>query len=369
MPKRTYITATVAATLCLTSHAASAQLGSIRTANGVTSAISSVGSGLGKKLFAKDKRVDIEAEREKFFGNIDAQTAGMDPAQRQQLMGKMEQQWASIESSLLIANMQATREKNAPLLNVKQLALDVAEATVLDSQIGAITGGSTEILSASAIQGVVEGLGGDTSPTPTVWSMGTPMGIGGMSVGDVASSAASSTVAGGVQEVTAELVKKMTTQSESASYAKIELGDEIDPLEFLGKHPSAILPKDLYREIGFIGWKRVELNDATEIYAPVIGDKLIRASVYQTDLASGRIVSAFRVLNGTALSFGPLVDQISAKHKLTARYASSGDSLRAVWPNGVFLTADTKQMYLGWSEQARQIAEEAATQPASGSGS
>ena len=341
-------------------YPASAQLGNVGIANGVTSAISQVSSGLGKKFLSKDKRVDLQAERDKFFGALDAQAAGLDPDSRQRLMATMEAQWTNIETSLLLSNAQAAAQKKAPMFNLKQLALDVGAGMVVDAQIGGITGGATDVLGASAMQGVLEGLGGESTGDPVVWTAGVPVGMGGMSVSDAVAGATASAAAGTVKDSVAGIVGGATSAPAQPT-ASIKWTDDIDPTKFLGKHPSELVANDLYRENGFIGWKRVETSGESQIYAPVLGDKQVKAAVFKADPASGRVVSAFRVLGASAISFGPLVEQISEKYKLPSRYASSGDSLRAVWPNGVFLTADSKQLYLGWSQQAGEIAGQTAS--------
>lgn len=358
------------ALLAFTSTSALAELGSWGVAQGVGSVIKQAGGALGKRMFAKNKLVDIEEERSKFFGSIDAQSAGMDPAARESLLKTMELQWANAEMAILMANAQAVRDQKAPVLDLKQVALDVAEGTLIQAQMVGIAGGLgvSDMLGSAAIQGVIAGVDGDQGASAPVWSSSMPIPVGAApSIGDAATTAAGSVAATGVQDAVAGAVGGAMAPRPSVK-GTVELTDDLDPSKFLGRAPAELNAADLYRENGFIGWKRIEQKEAAQIYAPVMPDKVIKAAVYGSDATSGRVVSAFRVLNASVTSFGPLVTQISEREKQTPKYASGGTALRAVWPSGTFLTADGNQVYLGWSEQAAQMFSGAGSAPASVAG-
>jgi hypothetical protein len=211
------------------------------------------------------------------------------------------------------------------------------------------------MLGSAAIQGVIDGVDGDSGSSAPVWSSSMPIPVGAApSIGDAATTAVGSVAATGVQDAVAGAVGGALSPGQSVK-GSIELTDDLDPSKFLGKTPAELKSADLYRENGFIGWKRIEQKDAAQVYAPVMPDKVIKAAVYGSDPTSGRVVSAFRVLNASVTSFGPLVTQVTEREKQNPKYASGGTALRAVWPSGTFLTADGNQVYLGWSEQAAQM--------------
>lgn len=329
-------------------------MGSWGVARGVTSTIGQVGSGLGKRLFAKDKRVDLEAERSRFFGEIEAQAASLDPAARSALLSSLESQWSTLEAGLLMSNAQATQELKKPLIDVKRVALDVAEGALVQAQVVGVAGGLDldGMLSGAAVQGVIEGFAGDDI-SGTVFVPGA--GPKGTSVADAATGAAGAVLAQGVQDTTAKAVNGMRGNGEG-QIVRFKLSDDTNPARFLGLHPETLNARDLYREFGFIGWKRFQHTETLQVYVPVIPDPATKAELFVIDASSGQVLSAFRILKTTAASFGPLVDQLTTQERSSPRYASGGSELRAVWDSGVFLTADSQQVGLGWSRQASQTA-------------
>jgi hypothetical protein len=345
----------IVASLAFASGAAQAQMGSWGVARGVASAIGQVGSGLGKKLLAKDKRLDLEAERTRFFGEIEKQAASLDPDARSALLASLESQWAIAETQMLIANAQATRERKAPLIDVKRVALEAVDGALVQAEVVGVAGGLDlgGMLSGAAVRGVVEGFSDDVEQT--YGSAMAPAGFGGLSVADAATDAAGTALAQGVRSAVSDTVSGLRGDS-GVGAAKFKLTEDIDPLRFLDQVPGTLNARDLYRDYGFIGWRRVEHTDTLQVFAPVLPDPVTKAVLFVTSATEGEVISAVRVLKTTAASFGGLVEQLTARENAPPSYASSGTQLRALWPSGVFVAADAKQVTLGWSQQAAHAA-------------
>lgn len=125
------------------------------------------------------------------------------------------------------------------------------------------------------------------------------------------------------------VVSALGIEGASAEFA---IDESIDPLVFVGRHPKELLAKDLYRENGFLGWRRIEASPEprTEAYAPVAGDAQVKASVYHYDQASGAVIAVFRLLAVVPTDFKKVVDALAAKLQAEPRYASEGAVLRAM---------------------------------------
>jgi hypothetical protein len=345
----------IVAGLALASATAHAQMSGLGVARGVASAVGQIGSGLGKKLLAKDKRVDLEAERARFFGEIEAEAASLDPEARSALLASLESQWAMAETQMLIANAQADRERKAPLIDVKRVALDAVDGALVHAEVVGVAGGLDlgGILSGAAVRGVVEGFSDDGERS--YGSATSPTGLSGLSVADAATDVAGAALADGVRGAVSDAVGGLRSDSGAAG-TRFKLTEDIDPLRFLDQAPVSLDAAALYRQYGYIGWRRVERTETLQVFAPVLPDPVTKAVVIITHAESGAVISAVRVLKTTAASFGALVEQLTEREKAPPRYASSSNQLRALWPSGVFVAADARQVTLGWSQQAAHSA-------------
>jgi len=280
---------------------------------GVSNAIGQVAGKVTNRALAGNGE-DVQAAYDKFFGQIDAQTAGMNEASKRQHRAVLEKQWPTLENVILLKNAQIQREKDAPLLDVKQVA-------------------------GAAIGGVAVQVG-----------MNNASFFGGGGMTDVMRSAAMGGILDGAQtKVTDAITKAGSATPASAADLEFNPGAAVNPLIFLGKHPSDLQAKDLYRENGFMGWKRVDSGKGAEAYAPITGEGQAHAAVYNFDPHTGAIKAAFRVLSASPVAFTTAVAAYSKMLGAEPRYASAGSVLRAVWESGAFVTADSAKLSAGWS--------------------
>lgn len=302
------------ALLALTPTLAQAQF--MGMLNGVSNAIGQVTSKATSHLLAGQGE-DLQAAYDKFFGALDEQTEGMDAAAKRSHRQLVEQQWPSMELALLTKNAELQRKKSAPLLDLGEAANAAAS--------GAVNQAGMQATIASA-------------------SSGTGGGILAGAMGDIMQTA---------KGATASLIGKMTDKGPSLpTDLNFRPGKELHPLEFFGRHPASLSPDELYRENGFLGWKRIEHGEDASAYAPVLGDGAAQYAVFKHDVPTGEMVSAFRVLKVSPAAFSAAVSEFSAMIGAQPLYASQGSVLRAIWENGAFVTADGQKMSVGWSQNA-----------------
>jgi hypothetical protein len=320
--------------------------------SGVTSVVNQVGSKVGSSLSAARPH-DIEAERDKFFATLDQQLAGVDPAARQQLKGTASAQWGMAENALLVQNAQLQKQKDGPLVDFGKVARDAAGG--VSSQLGMNSmfggGGIAEVVGGSALDGLVAGVA-DTTPV-NGRAMRANVRVPGMGPANPAALAGGvgTAVSAGVGTTIGTTVGNMARQMMGSGPAVYAFPETADPRSFLGQEPGRLAARDLYRENGFIGWKLVDGSPAggAAAFAPVLGDDHVKAAVFTVDKQSGAVNAAFRVLKVPASDFTRVVEGLEAYLKKKASYASSGNTLRAVWDDGSFVTADATRVCVGWS--------------------
>lgn len=355
--------ACVALCLSLTSTGALAQFsaveGGVRVLGGI---FGQVVNGVSSKVMAADLK-DIQAERVSYFAKIEPQLAGMDPAAKRQHLAAHEQAWGLVEQNLLLQNAQAVRAKDAPLIDVSKIAMDAMGGIAQQANMAAVFGnaGIGDVLTSATMEGIITGAGGKTEGARIRTARTTVAGYGAPTVGAAvaaqATAEATNVASNTVSSAVGGFIKKMGFGSDSS---KFEANESLHPLKFLGKHPSELQAKDLYRENGFQGLKRIEASaqNSAEAYAPIMGDPAIKAIVYNYD-KSGAVKAAFRLLAAPPDQFNAVVDAVSAQLQEPARYASTGSIVRAVWSSGAFITSDGTKLTLGWSHLVPKTYEKA----------
>lgn len=282
---------------------------------GVTNAVGQVTNKLTNRAFAGNGD-DLQDARDKFFGQLDAQTAGMDDASKKQYRAAVEKQWPALEQAILLKNAQQQRDKDAPLIDLRQVAGaavgGVAMQVGMNNAISGAGGGMTDVLRSKAMGGLIDGT---------------------------------------QSNVTAALTEGKSPAAVPASAADLDFTpiNAVNPLTFLGKHPRDLNAKDLYRENGFIGWKRMEQDSGAEAYAPITGEGQAQYAVFNFDPQTGTTKAAFRVLKASPVAFTSAVTAYSKMLGAEPRYASAGSILRAVWESGAFVAADASKLSAGWS--------------------
>lgn len=363
----------LAATVALTLASTGAQAQMLGIFNGVTSVFSQVTGKIGNKITGGESAKDIQAERDKFFTNMEAQTAGMDPAAKTQLAATMEKSWGLAENAILMSNAQAQRAKDAPLIDFKQVAKDsmggfstgIGMASVFGN-----AGGIGDIMRSASMDGLVDGMGGDSNASGAMVNRLSAPAMAGKDV----SAATSNGITAGVTGGAAATVRHSVGGAVSGLVGKLGFGkhavtfeatDSVNPLTFFGKHPSELAAKDLYRENGFMGWKRIDSSAdlGAEAYAPLAGDEHVKAAVFNYDKTTKQVNVAFRVLTVPITEFNKVVELMGAKFGEQPRYASTGSVQRAVWSSGAFVAADTTKISLGWSHLVPAIYAAAAQTP------
>lgn len=129
------------------------------------------------KLFNTDTPTDIEAEHEKFMAQFEETTKGMSEADKAGLRRTLDAQWDAIEGRLLVRNAQVAHQKSAPIIDLKAAALDVAGATALGANLNAGVFGDAGIgslMQSAALNGVVDGLGGQGTANQTACAQTRP---------------------------------------------------------------------------------------------------------------------------------------------------------------------------------------------------
>lgn len=318
--------------------------------NGVMNVANQATSKVGDKLLGADKPVDIEHEREKFQAAMQVQTAGMDATAKARLLAT----WDLAEQGFLMQNAQAYKRATGPMIDWKAAAKETAGGVMLDRGMSTIFSGGNGLsgmLSGAAMDGIIagstgsapssgqrsrvtatqEGLAGGLDALADAGKAGVEQGVAG-------------SVAGAVSGITGKAMAQFGLGAASKEY---EVTDAVHPERFFGKHPSAVSKRELYRENGNMGWKKVEASATAEAYAPVAGDDLASASVFNIDAGTGMVVAAFRILTVQPADFSRVVDGVSKRLGKAPRYASQGSVMRAVFENGAFVTADSAKVTLG----------------------
>ncbi|WP_228536107.1 hypothetical protein [Noviherbaspirillum malthae] len=353
------VTACLAATVIVPS--AHAQF--LGVFQGVINAANQVTGKLGNRIMGGENAVNLEDERTKFNRSVESQLAGMDDATKRILQPKLEASWAMAEQGFLMRNAQAYRSKLGPLIDFKQVATSALGGVALQANMGgALLGnnGLGEVLSGATMNGILTGVGAQSTGFDATGARMAASAMGSTAAGTIpniqgnvaaavtatATSAVTTAVSGAVSSTTQQILRDSQLSASSKTY---EINELNHPLNFFEKHPSELVKGDLYRENGNIGWKKIEGSSTAEAYAPVAGDDVATASVFNFDPTSQKITAAFRILKATQMDFIPVVQGISKALQAQPRYASQGSVLRAVWENGAFVTADTAKLTAGWS--------------------
>jgi len=321
---------------------------------GAMSVLNQATGKLGSKLTGADKPTDLEAERTKFYGAIETQSAGLDANSKQVLRSQLDNQWANIENTMLMRNAQLQHDKSAPLIDLKKVATDTMGGMAVQMNINSVIGGSgmTELMQGAAMNGIIDGVNGRQTTTPT-YTRATYNETNTLSnaVTSGATTAAGNAVGSVVSNTVSGAVGQLSGQVSGSGSDGYEITEANDPSVFFGKSPTEFQAKDLYRENGFLGYKHLSgaTTKGTEAYAPVAGDDLVKAAVFNYDPTTGKMNAAFRVLKATQVDFMKIVAAVSKKEQAQPRFASQGSVLRAVWENGVFVAADPTKVSAGWS--------------------
>lgn len=349
-------------TLVLAAAPAHAQFHAIF--RGATEAINQVGSKIGTKVMGADQPKDLQAERDAYFANADKQTAGMDPATKVQIMNTLNLAWSGVERSVLLANAQAQAAKDAPWLDFTKIAKEAAGGMATQIGIGAIgSSGVGDLLGSATMDGVINGMGGrSASASIAAAQMNRPTRAStadvGSALGAGMQAGATQAVVGGVSNAVGSAVSGLMGKVGfgGPKEKEFEVTDAVSTTLFFGKHPAQVEGKDLYRENGFLGWQRIDVatDKSAEAYAPITGQGPARASVFNINLETGKVVAAFRVLNAKPAEFTKVVEAYTKKTGSEPRFSSSGSVLRAVWQCGSFVTADETRLSAGWSVVAGQ---------------
>lgn len=321
--------------------------------NGVMNIANQATSKVSDKLLGADKPVDLEQERDKFHATMQVQTAGMDPESKARLLAS----WDLAEHGFLMQNAQAHKRASGPLIDWKAAAKEAAGGVMLDRGMANVFsggGGLGSVLSGAAMDGIIAGSTGNAPVGQRKGLGGAPL-AGGLAGGvaamaDAGKAGVEQAVTGSVTGAVSGLTSKTMAQFGFGAAGKAyEVDESVHPERFFGKHPAAIGKRDLYRENGNMGWKRIETSATAEAYAPVAGDELASAAVFNVDPGTGMVVAAFRILSVQPGDFARVVDGVATSLGKAPRYASKGNVMRAVFEDGAFVTADSAKVTLGWS--------------------
>lgn len=339
-------------TAAVPAHAQLGLLGAVGGAlvSGVGSAFGQVADKVTDKITGGDTPADLQAERDKVFGALETRGAHLDEASRASMRRGAEASWVQIEYSLLMRNASIQAKKDAPLLDLMQVGKDMVKSAAASAGVSAAIDGNGlgNVLQSAAMDGVVNGLGSASNTANVSVQMGAlrPTGLG-----DLATSGTNAVLGGGVKAGVSAAVASIIKRDPPAKSAVV-ISEKTHPLQFLGKHPSELKAEDLYRENGFLGWKRVEWNpkSAVQAFAPVAGTWEAKGAVYTADTNTGKVVAAFRVIPGNAGDFVAAVEGYTKLLGAEPQYSNSANVIRAVWPSGAFVSADESKLTSGWSK-------------------
>lgn len=273
---------------------------------GVTNVVGQAAGNISNRMFSGDA-VDLQAAYDKFMADMASQTQGR-AADYRTLIDK---HWSLTEQAILLRNAKLQGDKDAPIVDFNK----AAKATVgglVDSASGvggSIAAGATSAISNSLLAGVKQGVLGGSKSTSSAF---TPVEPTALDLDFVPS-------------------------------------ERVHPLLFFGKHPRDLNAKDLYRDNGYLGWRRLEYDDEAAAFAHITGqDPQALYAVFNYDAETGNMKSAFRVLKVSPAAFTSVVTTYRATMG-DPRYASEPTVLRAIWENGAFVTADAERLSVGWA--------------------
>ena len=314
---------------------------------GVSNVLTQVTGKIGNKVMGGESTKDLQAERDAYFAQLEVHTAGMSPEGKRAFMRSAEQQWGMAENAILMTNAQAVATRDAPLIDVGQAAS--AAIGGVATQIGfAGIGGSDlgQTMTSSALRGIVGGVGGQPG------QVYVPRASGGNDIGAVAAASVTNAVGSSVTAGVGNFVGGLF----GGSKGSVPLGSgpfkdakSIDPRDLFGAHPKATHSKDLYRNAGHFGWKRVETAPGAQAFSPITGKGVARSAVFNYDTSSGAVTAAFRVLSLQPIDFGSVVAALNDQLGQPARFASADTIMRAVWEEGHFVINDGARITVGWS--------------------
>lgn len=258
-----------------------------------------------------------------------------------------EQQWRMAEDAFLMSNAQAVASREAPLIDVGQVATAAIGGVATQIGINSIGGADLgQVMTSSALQGIVGGVGGQ----PSAVYVPRPHGggdIGAAAVASVASGVGTS-VGAGLGGFVGGLLNGGKA-SGPAGTKPFKDAKAVDPRDFFGAHPKDTVAKDLYRNAGHYGWKRIETVPGAQAFAPITGRGIARGAVFNHDEATGAVTAAFRILSLQPIDFGSVVVAMNEHLGQPARFASADTIMRAVWEEGHFVINDGSRITVGWS--------------------
>lgn len=314
---------------------------------GVSSVLTQVTGKLGNKVMGGETTKDIQVERDNFFAQLEVQTAGMSPEGKRSFLQSAEQQWRMAEDAFLMSNAQAVASREAPLIDVGQVATAAIGGVATQIGFNSIGGADLgQVMTSSALQGIVGGVGGQ----PSAVYVPRPHGggdIGAAAVASVASGVGTS-VGAGLGGFVGGLLNGGKA-SGPAGTKPFKDAKAVDPRDFFGSHPKDTVAKDLYRNAGHYGWKRIETVPGAQAFAPITGRGIARGAVFNHDEATGAVTAAFRILSLQPIDFGSVVVAMNEHLGQPARFASADKIMRAVWEEGHFVINDGSRITVGWS--------------------
>lgn len=313
---------------------------------GVTNVLTQVTGKIGNKVMGGETTKDLQVERDNFFAQLEVQTAGMSPEGKRAFLHSAEQQWGMAENAILMSNAQAVASRDAPLVDVGQAA--TAALGGVATQIGfSSIGGSDlgQVMTSSALRGIVGGVGGQAG------QVYVPQAYGGNDLGAVAAAGVTNAVGSGVSAGVGSFVGGLLggNKGGAAGSRPFKEAKAVDPRDFFGVHPRDMNAKDLYRNAGHYGWKRVETAAGAHAFAPITGKGVARGAVFNFDPSTGVVSAAFRVLALQPIDFGSVVAAMNEHLGQPARFASADTIMRAVWEEGHFVINDGARITVGWS--------------------
>lgn len=315
---------------------------------GVSNVLTQVTGKLGNKVMGGETTKDIQVERDNFFAQLEAHTAGMSPEGKRSFLQSAEQQWRMAEDAILMSNAQATASREAPLIDMGQVATAAIGGVATQIGFSSIGGADLgQVMTSSALQGIVGGVGGQPSAVYVARPYGGGGDIGAAAVASVASGVGSS-VGAGLGGMVGGLFNggKATGPAGTKPFQEAKA---VDPRDFFGAHPKDTLAKDLYRNAGHHGWKRIETVPGAQAFAPITGRGIARGAVFNHDEATGAVTAAFRILALQPIDFGAVVVAMNEHLGQPARFASADHIMRAVWEEGHFVINDGSRITVGWS--------------------
>jgi hypothetical protein len=351
-----------ASAILLMTAAAPAQAQFMGVFQGISNVLTQATGKIGNKVMGGETTKDLQVERDNYFAQLEVQTAGMSPAAKKSFLQSAEQSWGMAENAILMSNAQAVASREAPLVDLGQVATAAIGGVATQVGINSIGGSDLgQVMTSSAMRGIVGGVGGQPS------QVYVPQAYGGADIGAVATAsvtnAAGASVSTGVGNLVGGLFGR-GKDSAPAVGAPFKEAKAVDPRDFFGHHPRETNAKDLYRNAGHYGWKRVETTTTAHAFSPITGKGVARAAIFNADPHSGAVIAAFRVLAVQPVQFGSVVVAMNEHMGQPARFASADSIMRAVWEDGSFVINDGARVTVGWSASVPAIYVKAPPAPA-----